>query len=92
MRAPLWHHRVLVSLLYNEYEWVTRHPGGAMTVPTGRLAQALGTRTTHLHECLKLLYRLGLLDRLSWHSTYAIVRPAPPRGFIRQAEGAVVDV
>jgi hypothetical protein len=92
--VPLWHYKVLVSLLYNRFAWVTRHPGGSMTVPTSKFAAAIGLRGDKLKAKFDALHEAGLVDLYQWHGDYVVVRPAPPPGFGRTvgATSEVLDV
>ncbi len=77
--------RVLVSLLYARFAWVTRHDDGAVSAPAARYAKALGLRTHRLRECLARLKEQGYLDRLQWHGEFFYVRPRVPERMARLA-------
>lgn len=77
-------YRLLMSLLYGQYPWLTRHPGGLMSVPTGPLCRALGTRAADLRAALDWGRDVGLWDSVTWHGHWFMVRPIPPVGMARE--------
>jgi hypothetical protein len=77
--------RVLVSLLYARFTWVTRHEDGALSAPAARYAKALGLRTHRLRECLARLREQDYLDRLQWHGEFFYARPRCPERLARTA-------
>lgn len=87
-RSPTHHWKVLVSLLYNRYAWITRHSGGSMTVPTRLFAEALSCRSSQLRDSLLRLEDLGLVDRLAWHGRWFVVSVRPPQGWARTVEAS----
>lgn len=79
-RAPLWPYRVLVSLLYQRFDWITRTPGGGLSVPTGRFAATLGLRTPRLRAYLVRLQDLGYITSLAWYRGSFFCRVTHPGG------------
>jgi len=77
---PRLHNAVSTMLLYGQHPWLTRGPGGHVTVTTGACATACGTNQERLRDSLYKLLDLGLLSRVVWQRHYFVVTVVPPVG------------
>jgi hypothetical protein len=84
-------YKLLVVLLYGRHSWLTRHPGGGITVPVTEARRVVGCRHAHtLRAALEHLAGLGLVTGVQWHGRWFVARTVPPLDMARALDAQEV--
>lgn len=75
---------LLTGLLYGKFDWLDRRDGGEVVLPVRATCAHFRMEPKDLKSTLAHLRVIGVVEYFTWHSTWAVVRAAVPRGMRRE--------